>query len=171
MDYSPEQMIGRSKIDGKKMVSVERVYQYVWADKHKRRVLYKHLRSQGKKHAKRGSKNGKRGIITGRVDIDKRPSIVESKERFGDLEIDLVIGKGHKGALLMDKVESKEAHVVEAKTIELLQDWRPWVKTITSDNEKEFANHKTIAGELGVDFFFAKPYHSWERGANRSGGP
>ena len=179
IDYSPEQIAGRSELEGRVMVSVERIYQYIWADKRAGGILYKHLRSSGKKYVKRGLKNGKRGVIPNRVDIEQRPDIVQKKERFGDLEIDLVIGKGHKGALLtindratgtlfMDKVESKEAHVVEAKTIELLQDWKPWIKTMTSDNGKEFTNHTAIANELDIDFFFAKPYHSWERGANEN---
>jgi IS30 family transposase len=161
------------------MVSAESVYQFVWADKKKGGKLHKNLRGKGKRYAKRGLKNGKRGIIAGRVDIEKRPAIVEKKQRFGDLEIDLVIGKGHKGALLtindrstgllfMDKVPSKEASVIEAKAIELLKDWKPWIKTITSDNGKEFSNHKEIAAELEVGFYFAKPYHSWERGANEN---
>jgi IS30 family transposase len=174
MDYSPEQIVGRSRLEGRMMVSVERIYQYIWADKRASGTLYKYLRSRGKKYVKRGLKNGKRGVIPNRVDIDQRPDIVQKKERFGDLEIDLVIGKGHKGALLtindratgtlfMDKIASKEARVVEAKAIELLQGWKPWVKTITSDNGKEFTNHTAIADELDIDFFFVKPYHSWER--------
>ena len=104
---------------------------------------------------------------------------MEKKSRLGDLEIDLVIGKDHKGALLtindrasgvlfMDKVESKEALLIQQKTIELLQDWKPLIKTITSDNGKEFANHQSIAEVLEIDYYFAKPYHSWERGANEN---
>ena len=39
-------------------------------------------------------------VIANRIDIDQRLSIVNEKIRFGDLEIDTVIGKNHKGALL-----------------------------------------------------------------------
>ncbi len=85
----------------------------------------------------------------------------------------------HKGALLtindratgmlkMVKVESKEAAEIEQKTIELLEDWKPVLFTITSDNGKEFANHAGIAKSLNIDYYFAKPYHSWERGANEN---
>ena len=35
-----------------------------------------------------------------RVDIEERPAIVDLKERFGDLEIDTVIGSNHKGTLV-----------------------------------------------------------------------
>ncbi|MBP6230817.1 MAG: IS30 family transposase [Paludibacteraceae bacterium] len=34
--------------------------------------------------------------------------------------------------------------------------------------KKGFAEHKTIAKALDIDFFFARPYHSWERGANEN---
>lgn len=161
------------------MVSAERIYQYIWTDKKKGGKLYQHLRTKGKKYAKRGHLKGTRGIIADRVDIDRRPKIVENRERIGDLEIDLIIGKGHKEALLtindratgilfMDKVKTKETEVIEAKASELLQDWTPFLHTITSDNGKEFANNKSIATELEIKFYFAKPYHSWERGANEN---
>ena len=178
-DYSPEQIVGRAAIDGVPMVSHERIYQYIWKDKRGGGKLYKHLRTKGKKYRKRGLSKDDRGWITNRVDIDKRPRIVEDKKRVGDLEIDLVIGKDHKGALLtindratgllfMGKVETKESIEIEAKTIELLQDWKPLLHTITSDNGKEFANHQQIAQELEIGYFFARPYHSWERGANEN---
>ena len=85
-----------------------------------------------------------------------------------------MIGKDHKGAILtindratgmlkMGKVESKEAHKIEAKAIELLQEWKPYLHTITTDNGKEFANHESIAKTLEIAFYFAKPYQSWQR--------
>jgi IS30 family transposase len=43
-----------------------------------------------------------------------------------------------------------------------------FIHTITSDNGKEFANHKEISEELNIDFFFAKPYYSPERRANEN---
>ncbi len=178
-DYSPEQIVGYAKRIGKPFVSVERIYQFVWKDKKNGGVLYKHLRTKGKKYKKRGNLNNGRGQIIGRVDISQRPKEVDKKERFGDLEIDLVIGANHKGALLtindraagvlkMRHIESKEAKVIAKNTIELLEEWTPFIHTITSDNGKEFANHKEIAEELNIDYFFAKPYHSWERGANEN---
>jgi len=47
--------------------------------------------------------NAGRGFIPNRVDIDERPPIVKKKERFGDLEIDTIKGKNHKGAILTIK--------------------------------------------------------------------
>ncbi len=48
----------------------------------------------------------------------------------------------------------------------MLQPIKTIAHTITSDNGKEFAYHKEIAKALNIDFYFANPYHSWERGLN-----
>lgn len=98
--FSPEQIVGRSRLEGIAMVSHETIYRWIWEDKRRGGKLHKYLRRQGRRYAKRGSKNAGRGFIPGRVDIDERPEIVELKERFGDLEIDTIIGKNHKGAIL-----------------------------------------------------------------------
>lgn len=178
-DYSPEQIAGYCKEEGLECVSHETIYQRIWADKKQGGILYKHLRRKGKKYRKRGHKTDTRGIIPNRTDIEKRPKIVEKRERFGDLEVDTVIGKNHKGALITindrasgmlksKKVESKDSNIVADAIIEMLQDWLPYIKTITSDNGKEFADHQRIAEELNIDFYFAKPYHSWQRGSNEN---
>lgn len=178
-DYSPEQIVGKSIKNGSAVVSHETIYKYIWKDKKQGGNLYIHLRNQGKIYRKRGSLKDKRGQIVGRNGIENRPLEVEKKERFGDLEIDLVIGKDHKGALLtindratgmlqMKKIESKDAEIVKIATIKLLENWKPFLNTITSDNGKEFSKHQDIATTLDVEYYFANPYCSWERGANEN---
>ena len=178
-DYSPEQIAGRAKLDGKICVSHERIYQHVWQDKKQEGLLYTHLRRKGRKYRKRGNAKDTRGIIKNRVDIELRPAIVDEKTRFGDLEIDTIIGKNHQGAMLtindrltslvwIRKLQGKEAEPVAQKTIEALLPLKDLIHTITADNGKEFAYHQTIGQGLGVDIYFAKPYHSWERGANEN---
>ena len=44
--------------------------------------------------------------------------------------------------------------------------FKDFALTITADNGKEFSNHQKIASELGIEFYFAKPYQSWQRGLN-----
>jgi IS30 family transposase len=61
----------------------------------------------------------------------------------------------------------KGADGVRGAALELLAGV-PHLHTITSDNGKEFAHHADIATGLGVDYYFATPYHSWERGANEN---
>ena len=144
-DYSPEQIVGDAARKGIECVSHERIYQFVWDDKKQGGKLYRHMRTKGKRYAKRGSLKGKRGQIVGRVDIDQRPVVVEEKQRVGDLEMDLVIGRGHSGVLLtindratgmlkMAILESKEATLVQAKAVELLMEWKPLLHTVTTDN-------------------------------------
>lgn len=178
-DHSPEQISGRAKAEGIPCVSHERIYQHIWADKSNKGELYSHLRNQGKHYRKRGAAKDKRGKITGRVGIECRPAVVEDKQRVGDCELDLIIGKDHKGALAtindratgllkMSKLNSKEATEIEKVVVESLQDWKPFLQTITSDNGKEFSKHHSIATALGIDYYFANPYCSWERGANEN---
>jgi IS30 family transposase len=38
--------------------------------------------------------------------------------------------------------------------------------TLTLGNGKEFTAHKDLSQALGIDIYFAHPYHSWERGLN-----
>lgn len=177
--YSPEQIVGKCKLLNLPMVSHERLYQWVWSDKHTGGELHTQLRRKGRKYRKRGAAKDSRGIITGRIGIEHRPTIVEEKVRFGDLEFDTVIGKNHKGALLtindrlsrkvwIRKLSGKEAEPLTEKAIESLLPFKPLLHTITADNGKEFARHATIAKSLDVSFFFARPYHSWERGANEN---
>ena len=178
-DLSPEQIAGRAKLEGRECVSTERIYQYVWKDKKEGGDLHTHLRRKGRRYRKRGNAKDSRGIIKDRVDISQRPEIVDRKERLGDLEIDTMIGQNHKGALLtindrvsnkvmIEKLNSKDAKELARKVIERLSPYQKKVHTITSDNGKEFAEHKMISSELNLDFYFARPYHSWERGANEN---
>lgn len=177
--FSPEQIAGRSKREGKEIVSYETIYCWIWENKRKGGKLHLYLRRQGRKYAKRGSKNAGRGFIPNRVDIDERPQVVELKERFGDLEIDTIIGKNHKGAILtindratsrvwIRKLTGKEAVPVAQITAWALSKVKSLIHTITADNGKEFAKHEEIAQKLGINFYFCKPYHSWERGANEN---
>lgn len=179
-DFSPEQASGFLKLNKKEYVSHETIYLYVWNDKKQgSKELYKHLRRRGRHYTKRGSKTNGRGFIKNRIDIDQRPVIVDEKLRFGDLEIDTIIGKNHKGALLtindrvtglvwIRKLSGKEAAPLTESTVKALLPIKDIIHTITADNGKEFSSHEKIAKELNISIYFAKPYHSWERGANEN---
>lgn len=178
-DWSPEQISGWLLEEHAELISHETIYQHVWNDKRSGGDLYTHLRRQGKKYQSRAKKQAGRGCIKNRVSIDERPVIVDDKSRIGDWEIDLVIGKGHSGALVTiverqtsftvsTRVNSKSADVVTAATIELLKPFTGAVLTITADNGKEFAYHEEMTKALGVPVYFADPYCSWQRGLNEN---
>jgi transposase, IS30 family len=176
--WSPEQIAGRLQWEqGHKVISPETIYQYILSDKKTGGTLYRHLRRKGRKYLKRLNGKTTRGQIKDRVDIDQRPTIVETRTRVGDWEGDTIVGKNHQGALVslvdrtsrftrLAKVSRSTAEQVKtAITVALRQD--P-VKTLTFDNGKEFAQHTEIATALNADTYFAKPYHSWERGTNEN---
>lgn len=176
---SPEQIVGISKLHDRDCVSHEWIYQMIWTNKRRNGKLHKHLRNKGKPYSKRGALKDKRGKMPNRRDISERPEIVQSRERIGDLEIDTIIGKNHKkaivtindrktGILKMGKVEVRNSSTVAAKTIELLMPIKSLLHTLTADNGQEFRDHQMIAKELEIDFFFASPYCSWERGSNEN---
>ena len=179
LEWSPEQICGWGKLNGLQMVSTERIYQFVWQDKYKGGRLYTHLRRKCRTHRKRACKNKYRGIIPNRRDIEERPAVVNEKSRFGDLEGDTVIGRHGSGVavticdrftgLLWHKIiPSPTAENVSNAIISMLYPFRKLLHTITFDNGREFCKHEKIASALSVDVFFAKPYHSWERGANEN---
>ena len=176
-DWSPEQIAGRMKIDNGLSICHETIYRYIYYNKLRGGRLYKHLRHKNKKYHNRSNAYQRRGIIIDRISIDKRPKIVEKKNRIGDFEIDTVIGRHHVGALvtvvdrkskfaIIRKVASKQAKEVTKALIDMLQPLKPITKTITSDNGKEFAYHKEVSEALDANFYFAHPYSSWERGLN-----
>lgn len=179
MEWSPEQISGWLLVEREQLISHESIYLHVWADKQAGGDLYTYLRRQGKKYDKRRNGKSTRGQIKNRVSIDERPEVVDNKSRIGDWEIDTVIGKAHRGALVTivervtnftvsAQVNSKSAADVTRATIALLRPLKDVVYTITADNGKEFAYHEEISKALSTDVYFAHPYSSWERGLNEN---
>lgn len=175
-EWSPEQISGVGKLAGIP-VSHEWIYRHIAADKAAGGKLYKALR-QGHKRYRRGV-NTKRCVIPDPRSIDDRPALVDTRERFGDWEIDTVLGKQGTGALvtiaerksrmyLVRKVAAKRAADVKDAVIDMLKPYAAHVHTITSDNGSEFVEHQAIADALGIEFYFAHPYSSWERGLNEN---
>ena len=64
------------------------------------------------------------------------------------------------------KLPDKNADSVVQACARVLLPLADRIETITYDNGKEFASHAQIATSLGALSYFAKPYHSWERGLN-----
>lgn len=175
--WSPVQISGHLKRHGNQSVSYETIYKYIWKDKQCGGNLFRFLRRKGKKYNKRAKKNAGRGMIPNRVDISLRPDIVKDKTRLGDWELDTIIGAKHKGAIVsmversskltkLVRVPRKTADLVARALCKRLKPIKAFVHTLTADNGKEFAFHEAVSKELGAGFYFATPYHSWERGLN-----
>ena len=174
-DWSPEQIVGYCTTQGLEMVSIERIYQYIRQDKLYGGELYKHCRHKLKKRKKHVGTTNK---IPDRKSIDERPPEANGK-RLGDIEMDLMIGRNGQDAVLttVDRLtgvtwikqlpNGKDAQGVADAMIEMMMPYKHIIKTITTDNEPEFAAHRKISEALGVDVFFAHPYHSWEKRMHR----
>ena len=172
-NWSPQQIAG---VHGG--LSHMSIYRYIWTNKRKGGRLWQCLRRKAKPYRQRLTAET-RGRINDRVSIHERPSIVDARTRIGDWEADTIIGQHHKqaivtlverktGLLKMKRVDNKTAQQVSEAMIELLKPVRLQVKTITSDNGKEFAQHKKVKQKLFSSFFFADAYASWQRGTNEN---
>jgi len=179
LDLSPEQISGHLAKEHQVHISHETIYKHIWSDKQEGGLLYTHLRHNSKKRRKRYNQYDRRGQIADRVSIDERPKIVDTKERIGDWELDTIIGKNQKGALVtaverktkytcIRHVSSRKANIVTDAVIRMLSPFKEKVLTITVDNGKEFTNHKYIADSLDSNVYFSHPYHAWERGVNEN---
>ena len=52
--------------------------------------------------------------------------------------------------------------------IQMINEQQSLFKTITVDNGTEFHGYEKIEQATCVTFYFATPYHSWERGSNEN---
>jgi IS30 family transposase len=109
--------------------------------------------------------------------------VVESRNRIGDIEVDLMTGKKDGPPLLvmtdratlittLDKLKSKNADDIAAIINEKIDRLgSSWIETMTFDNGKEFARHAKIRDHGNVKTFFTRPYTSQDKGTveNRIG--
>ena len=183
--WSPELI---SKTVESVTISHEWIYRWIWNCKHlhtaesrKYKELYKYLR-HGRRKRKRGNIKDSRGLLLNRTPIDQRPKIVAKRERLGDIEVDLMMGKNHKGAVLvmtdratlqtrLRKLPSKESSEVLQGIIDALNTNPYKALTLTFDNDKAFSCHTEIALKMNLKTYFTRPYTSQDKGTveNRIG--
>jgi IS30 family transposase len=171
--WSPVQISGKLKRDKNLNISHETIYKYIWKNRENDGDWYKNLRHRGKKYIKKNSSKSK---IKNRVELSKRPEIVKTKTRFGDWELDTVIGKRNQKEVLLTlverktkftlvrRIETRRSEIVSSTIIDIFKN--QVVETMTSDNGLEFAKHEEISKKLNSLFFFAPPYSAYERGLN-----
>jgi len=180
LDLSPQQALGRLALESGQPIAIshETVYRHIEDDRRRGGQLYRCLR-QGKRRRQRRCYPSSRGVLAGRIGIEHRPAIVAQRGRLGDWEGDTMIGGGRQGVLvtlvervsrltLAARLPSRQAPGVAAAIVDLLTPYRRDCHTLTFDNGLEFAEHPWMAARLRADVYFARPYHSWERGANEN---
>jgi len=176
--WSPQQIAGHQRAERLPRLSHESIYQRIYEDKRAGGLLHLALRIHKQRRKRRGVRE-RRGTIPNQVSIDQRPALVDSRQRYGDWEADLVIGARHSQALvtinerksryaLITRVRSRHAPSVRQAIVKKLKPFARLAHTLTTDNGKEFAQHQRIASALMLNFYFAHPHAAWERGANEN---
>ncbi|HEY0079886.1 MAG TPA: IS30 family transposase [Pyrinomonadaceae bacterium] len=177
--WSPEQVAGHLARSGLLSVSHETIYRHVWRDKREGGALYTHLRGARKTRRKRYGAYDSRGRLAGKRMISERPAEVETRDRVGHWEADTVMGAGSRdcvvtlverktGLLLIGKLADRTAGSLSRRAVSLMRGHGGRFETVTTDNGTEFHDYKRIEGLTGAAFYFARPYHSWERGSNEN---
>jgi IS30 family transposase len=176
LDWSPEQVSGFLRVERIGSISHETIYVHVWHDKTRGGDLWTHMRQAGKKRRKRYGRYDSRGKLAGKRHISERPPEVEARVETGHWEIDTVMGTEHgrnsvltlveraTGYTVIGKLDRHCAAEAAARCVELVRRHAGRVDTITADNGSEFHSYKEIEAATGVEFYFATPHHSWERG-------
>lgn len=187
---SPEQISGRLTKDHPDLsISHEAIYQYIYNQVHREgrgelkrhhHDLRKYLKRRHKRRAKKGMRKSQRIWRPKGISIDLRPKEVDTREVLGHWETDSMVSKKSRvglntlverktGLVFITRITDGTSETTKDTVIERLgslpQQFR---KTITSDNGPEnFAYGETMQA-LDLDWYFAHPYHSWERGTNEN---
>lgn len=176
-DWSPKQVSGSLKREENINISHETIYRWIRKDKKNGGDLYTHCRHK--------MKYRKRPVGSARNIPNRRSIRDRSKEadgsRFGDFEMDTIIGPGSSEVILtiterktnylmISKLpKGKDSKELSKEVYRMLLPFKDSLKTITTDNGSEFAAHEAITKLLGVPVYFTDPYSSWQKGAIEHG--
>ena len=98
--WSPEQIVGAFRAEGKAVPSHETIYRLLRRDRRCGGTLYRYTRIMSKVGRKRYRSRPTRGVLLGKRHISERAAIVERRGRIGDWEVDTVMGSGSSSCLL-----------------------------------------------------------------------
>lgn len=175
IDWSPEQIAGRLPIDKPgKHVSYETIYQFIFKT---RRDLTKYLQCGRKLRRKRKDQRKKRVLITNRVGIEQRPSVINERTEHGHWEGDTAVSRQSSAALmvlqerslgltLLKKLPKCAPKEMGEALINRLRGLPPWMRrSITFDNGQENRHHMILQEQLSMETYFCDPYSSWQKGS------
>jgi transposase, IS30 family len=177
--WSPGQIAGRRRRDGGRSMSKETIYRFVRRDRRAGGPLWRELRIVSKYGRKRRGSPPTRGRLVGKRHISERPKIVERRRQQGHWEGDTVMGQDQRhcvltlveratGYLVMKKLCARSKEQASTALARAVIGLKGRIRTITLDNGTEFHDYKSVEHKFKVKFYFATPYHSWERGTNEN---
>jgi IS30 family transposase len=176
---SPEQISGRLRLEATLEISPETIYRHIRQDKRQGGRLFRLLRQPARYRKRYAGGAERRGHLAGKRHISERPAAVDRREEIGHWEMDTVVGNDGRhcvvslvervsGCVLIGKLRSRTVAATNRRVVQLIRSHRHLFKTITVDNGTEFHGYRDIERATGATFYFATPYHSWERGTNEN---
>ena len=177
--WSPKQITGRRRLDKRRPISHETIYRYVRRERRRGGELWRQMRVMSKIGRKKRGSPVTRGRLLGKRHISQRPRAVEHRKQIGHYEGDTVMGSDGRhcvltlverktGYLAMRKLSARNKEQASAALVSAIAELKGKIKTITLDNGTEFHDYASVEKRTGVKFYFATPYHSWERGTNEN---
>jgi transposase, IS30 family len=176
--WSPEQIAGRCKLEGKAKIGTETIYRFIYAQI-ARHNDYRWRQYLPRAKAKRGRRLGKGGSpalhMAERVPLAERPAEVDERASPGHWEADLMAFSRYNQNLLMlhermsrvligARLTSKHAAPVSAAIRAALEPLPQSLRqTVTFDNGTEFARHYALRA-IGIRTFFCDPHAPWQKG-------
>ncbi len=174
--WSPAQISGYMARKEGISISHETIYKAIRKDKEAGGTLWKNCRHKMRyRHHVRVRRPTKVTHIPDRVSIHERPPEADGS-RFGDWEMDFIVGKGQRSQILtlcekstnyliMRRVRSHLPRIVAEEVVAALLPFKHNVHSITTDNGFEFREHKRICKALDTTVYFTDSYSSWQKGA------
>lgn len=177
--WSPEQIAGRARATHRVCMSKETIYRYIRRERQAGGQTWRQLRIVSKYGRKRRGSPATRGRLVGKRHISERPKAVELRVRMGHWEGDTVMGSDMRhcvltlvervsGYVIIKKLTARTKEQAAAALKQAIAEVKSKVRTITLDNGTEFHDYDKVEAECAVKFYFATPYHSWERGINEN---
>jgi len=177
-DWSPQQIAGRLRREGRLRICHESIYRHVWRDKQQGGALHEHLRGARKQRRKRYRSYDSRGRLAGKRPIAERPAAAHRRSRVGHWEADTLLGSGKpcvvtlvdrkSGFVQIGKLPARTAKALNRRAIQLIRRQPRAVRSVTADNGTEFHSYARIERATGTRFYFATPHHAWERGTSEN---
>lgn len=179
--WSPDLIAGRLQKKREPYLNQESIYQFIYSLEGRKQNLRQYLRRAHRlRRKKNGRKNRNISKIPNRMDISERPKTVEKRTQFGHWEGDNVVYNRHRRALSTTaERKTRKVMLFRPRDLTALEKARSTIRryralppaarrTMTYDNGLEAAAHETVTASIGMKFYFAKTYSSWQRGTNEN---